>query len=92
MLEKDLVITNTSGLHARPASVFVNATTKFDSEIVIEYQGRRANAKSIMYVMALGVKKGEPFKLLIKGQDEKEAMAALTEVVESKLGAEELME
>lgn len=92
MLEKDLVITNTSGLHARPASVFVNASSKFESEILIEYQGKRANAKSIMYVMALGVKKGEPFKLFIKGRDEKEAMATLTEVVESKLALEELME
>lgn len=86
MLEKDLVITNKAGLHARPASLFVNAAGKFESEINIEYKGTKANAKSILYVMSLGITEGETFKLLIEGTDQQEAMDTLSGLVENKFG------
>ena len=56
-MEKKFIITDEAGLHARPATVLVNTASQYDSEIYLEYKGRKVNLKSIMGVMSLGVPK-----------------------------------
>ncbi|UOF92607.1 HPr family phosphocarrier protein [Fodinisporobacter ferrooxydans] len=77
MLEKSLTIQLAQGLHARPASEFVKAATSFQSEVHLSKQGKKVNAKSIMGLMSLAVKKGDQITLTVDGADESKAMAAL---------------
>ncbi|MFW6006590.1 MAG: HPr family phosphocarrier protein [Bacillota bacterium] len=86
MLQEKFVIKNEIGLHARPAAMFVDTTSKFDSEIKICYEDTEANAKSIISVLSLGLGKGDKFVIKIKGEDEKKAMSELESFIENKLG------
>ncbi len=70
-------ITDPVGLHARPASITVSAASKFDSEIKIEANGKSGNLKSIMNIMALGVKQGDEITITAEGSD---ADAAVVEI------------
>lgn len=81
MLYKELTITSPDGLKSRPAALFVQVASKFSSQILIESENRKVNAKSIMCVLSLGLKQGESFYLLVNGKDEQEAVAALEELV-----------
>ncbi len=73
-MEKEVKIIDPIGLHARPASIMVQTASKFSSEILIKYEGKEANLKSIMSVMALGVKTDKTITLVANGSDEKEAI------------------
>ncbi|MBW4081430.1 phosphocarrier protein HPr [Paenibacillus sp. S150] len=75
------VVTEESGLHARPASVLVQTASKFKAEIRIEYDGRSVNLKSIVGVMSLGVPQGHSFTIRSSGEDEEEAIAKLSSVI-----------
>ncbi|NLC95636.1 MAG: phosphocarrier protein HPr [Bacilli bacterium] len=77
MIEKVFVVTDEAGVHARPATKLVNTASKYASDIQLEYQGRRVNLKSIMGVMSLGIRQGAEIKIIIEGEDEEEAMAAV---------------
>ncbi len=81
MLERKFKIVAETGIHARPATLLVQAAGKFDSEIVLEYKGRSVNLKSIMGVMSLGVGKGAEITISATGSDEKDALNTLTETV-----------
>lgn len=81
MLYKELTITSPDGLKSRPTALFVQVASKFSSQILIESENRKVNAKSIMGVLSLGLKQGESFYLLVNGKDEQEAVAALEELV-----------
>ncbi|KGG80358.1 phosphocarrier protein HPr [Caloranaerobacter azorensis H53214] len=83
-MERTVKILNESGLHARPASVFVKTASQFKSDIKIEFNGNILNAKSIMNLMSLGLKKDDEIKLIIDGPDAEEAMEALVKLIESK--------
>ena len=85
-MEKKLTVINETGLHARPAGMFVKGASGFKSNIEIEANGRKVNAKSIMGVMSLGLSKGTEFNLIVNGEDEEQAIAALSEMVESGFG------
>jgi len=87
-MEKIVKILNQQGLHARPASIFVKTANKFKASVSIEHGNGVANAKSIINIMGLGLKKGEEIKIITEGTDEKEAMDALVGLVESKFGEE----
>ncbi len=78
-------IVHETGLHARPASVFVRLANTFKSEIFVSANGRRANAKSILEVLMLGA--GRDCDLLIeaRGEDEDEALEALVRMVTTEL-------
>ena len=65
------------GLHARPASVTVKTATEFKSEIQIHSKGKSGNLKSIMNVMALGVKQGDEVTITAEGKDAEEALVAI---------------
>ncbi|MBU3160353.1 HPr family phosphocarrier protein [Clostridium frigoris] len=87
-MEKTVKILNEQGLHARPASIFVKTASKFKSTVSIVHGTGVANAKSIINIMSLGLKKDEEIKIVTEGADEKEAMAALLSLVENKFGEE----
>ncbi|MFB5662919.1 phosphocarrier protein HPr [Alteribacillus sp. HJP-4] len=86
MEQKTFTITNDTGIHARPATQLVNKAGQFASDITLEYNGKSVNLKSIMGVMSLGVGKGSDVTIKVEGSDEKEAMAAVEEVVKEGLG------
>ena len=85
-MEIIIKILNEQGLHARPASMFVKAASKFNSTVSIAHSSGVANAKSIINIMSLGLKKDEEIKIIVEGSDEKEAMEALVSLVENKFG------
>ena len=77
-MELKVKITDPIGLHARPASQMVTIASKFDSDIKIKTEsGKEANLKSIMSVMALGVKSGETITITASGKDESQALQDL---------------
>jgi phosphotransferase system HPr (HPr) family protein len=80
-----LILNNPDGLHARPAAIFVQEASKFKSDIEIEFQGQKVNAKSIIGVMSLGAFHGEEISLIADGPDENKALEALQKLVESGL-------
>ncbi len=86
MLNRKITIKNPSGLHLRPAGVLSQTAMKFKSDIVIEYGEKRIVAKSVLNVMAAGIKSGTEVNLIVEGEDEEEAMKTLVEAIESGLG------
>jgi phosphocarrier protein len=79
----EYTIKNSIGLHARPAAIFVKKANEFISDIKILKDGKEANAKSIINVMSLGAVKGSEISLQAKGDDESEALEALTDLLDS---------
>jgi phosphocarrier protein HPr len=86
MQQEKITITNAVGLHARPASIFVQTSNKFSSDIIIEYDNKTANAKSILQVLSLGVQKGGKISLKITGDDEVLALNTLKGLVDKNFG------
>ena len=89
MLEREIEITNKLGLHARAAARLVKVAGGFTSSIEIEKQDQRVNAKSIMSVMMLAASRGNTVKLFVEGDDQTDAMSAVTELIENKFGEDE---
>ena len=87
-MEAIVQITNPTGLHARPAAQFVQQAAKFKSKVVIEGNGKSADAKSILGVMSLGVTKNTDLKISATGEAEAACVQALVELVESRFGEE----
>ncbi len=83
MVVKDITVQNQVGLHARPATFFIQKANEFKSSIWVEKEERRANAKSLLGVLSLGITGGTDIKILADGQDEAEAVEALTKLVVS---------
>ena len=83
MCVKDVVVENQVGLHARPATFFIQKANEFKSSIWVEKEERRANAKSLLGVLSLGIMGGTQIKIIAGGVDEEEAVAALTKLVET---------
>ena len=81
MLYKELTINNPEGLKSRPAALFVQVASRFESQILIERGNKKVNAKSIMGVLSLGIKQGDSIFVLANGRDEKDAVAAIEELV-----------
>ncbi|CAH1853457.1 phosphocarrier protein HPr [Convivina intestini] len=70
-----------AGIHARPATLLVQAASKFVSDVTLAYQGKEVNLKSIMGVMSLGVGHGADVTIKANGADEKEALEVITKVM-----------
>ena len=83
MCVKDVVIQNQVGLHARPATFFIQKANEFRSSIWVEKDERRVNAKSLLGVLSLGIVGGTSIKIIADGTDEKDAIDALISLVES---------
>ena len=86
MISKTLKVVNPSGLHLRPAGVLSQTAMKFKSDITIECGEKRIVAKSVLNVMAAGIKSGTEITLICDGVDENEAMETLSKAIESGLG------
>ena len=83
MITRDIVITNTSGLHARPATFFIQKANTYKSSIWIGKEDRKVSAKSLLGVLSLGIAKGMTVTLMAEGQDENAAIAGLVELIDS---------
>ena len=89
MISQDITIINKLGLHARAASKLVNCAGKFESDVFIDKQGNRVNAKSIMGVMMLAASKGTEIRLDVDGRDETSCMAAITTLITNRFDESE---
>lgn len=83
MVIKEVVINNKVGLHARPATFFIQKANEFRSSIWIEKDDRRVNAKSLLGVLSLGIVKGTAFNIIADGADENDAIGVLSELITS---------
>lgn len=83
MISKEVVISNQVGLHARPATFFIQKANEYKSSIWVEKDDRRVNAKSLLGVLSLGIVKGTAITIIADGTDEEEAVAALSELIAS---------
>ena len=81
-----LTVVNPSGLHLRPAGVLSQAAMKFKCDVIIECGDKKIVAKSVLNVMAAGIKSGTEINLICDGEDEEEALKTLSEAIESGLG------
>lgn len=83
MVRREVIITNNIGLHARPATFFIQKANSFKSSIWIEKDDRKVNAKSLLGVLSMGIAKGMTVTLVAEGQDENGAIDGLTELIET---------
>ena len=75
MVERKVTVVNPTGLHLRPAGLLCQTSMKFDSKVMIFYKEKEINAKSVLNVMAAGIKSGTEITLICDGEDEAAAMA-----------------
>lgn len=83
MLQKEVVITNSLGIHARPASMIVKTASKFRSTVTLVKDDMSADAKSIMSVMMLAAAQNSKIIIQVQGEDEQEAFTAISALFES---------
>ena len=83
MYSNEIAVNNQVGLYARPATFFIQKANEFKSSIWIEKENRRANAKSLLGVLSLGIVKGTTITITADGADEIDAVNALTALIES---------
>ena len=88
MFVKDVMVQNQVGLHARPATFFIQKANEFKSSIWVEKEERRVNAKSLLGILSLGIVGGTQIRIIADGADEQEAVTALTELVDSGFAEE----
>jgi len=81
IVEKDIVIKNKLGLHARPAAIFVQHANKFESEITVTKDDMEVNGKSIMGILSLGAETGAVIHLKAEGPDAEAALLELDEMI-----------
>ncbi len=85
-MERVVSIKNASGLHARPAGMFVKKASEFKSIVEVKAKNKVVNAKSIMGIMSLGLAQGDELAVTANGEDQEEAVNALVELIESGFG------
>lgn len=83
MFVKEVTVQNQIGLHARPATFFIQKANEYKSSIWIEKEERRVNAKSLLGVLSLGIVGGTTVKIISDGSDEQQAVDSLVKLVES---------
>ena len=85
MLSRDVTIVNEVGLHARPATFFIQKANTYKASIWIEKEDRRVNAKSLLGVLSMGIVKGTAITLIADGVDEGDALNGLEHLIVSEL-------
>jgi len=83
MVTKEVVVKNATGLHARPATLLVKKASSFKSDVSIEFNGRKANVKSLIGVLSLGVTKNSSVKVIASGDDESLAVEEIVKLIDS---------
>jgi len=81
MVKKIVTVNLKTGLHARPAALFVQEANKYSSDIFIEKEEKKVNAKSIMGIMSLAINSGSDITIIVDGKDEEQALEKLAELV-----------
>ena len=85
MIKKPVKIQLSEGLDARPIALLVQEASQYSSSVYIEVDQKQVNAKSIMAVMSLGLKKGNEVIITAEGEDEEDAIAEIQKVLEENL-------
>jgi phosphocarrier protein len=88
MLQKEFLIINKLGLHARASALFVKTSSRFTSEVKLAREGVEVNGKSIMGIMMLAAPKGTTVRLTVEGPDEAETMECLGDIITNGFGEE----
>ncbi|MBR4873528.1 MAG: HPr family phosphocarrier protein [Clostridia bacterium] len=83
MISREVTITNSIGLHARPATFFIQKANTYKSSIWVEKEDRRVSAKSLLGVLSLGIAQGMTVTLVADGQDEDEALQGLSDLIDT---------
>ncbi len=83
MLRRDVTVTNNIGLHARPATFFIQKANTYQSSVWVEKDDRRVNAKSLLGVLSMGIAKGMTITLIADGQDENSALDGLADLIQT---------
>ncbi len=83
MYSRDVTVNNLVGLHARPATFFIQKANTFESSVWVEKEERKVNAKSLLGVLSLGIVQGTSITVIANGPDEKEAVDGLIDLIES---------
>lgn len=83
MVTKEVSVNNPTGLHARPATMLVKKASSFKSDLSIEFNGKRANVKSLIGVLSLGIVKGSTIKVIAHGEDEEVASEEIVKLIKS---------
>ena len=83
MFVKDVVVQNQVGLHARPATFFIQKANEFKSSIWVEKEERRVNAKSLLGILSLGIEGGTTIRIIADGPDALAAVKGLVDLVDS---------
>ena len=83
MCVKEVMVQNQVGLHARPATFFIQKANEYKSSIWVEKEERRVNAKSLLGVLSLGIVGGTSIRIIADGPDEEEAVENLVDLVKS---------
>ena len=86
MVSKKLKVVNSEGFHMRPANAFATAMAKFQSDVTIDFNSSKINAKSLLNIIAACIKCGSEFVVECNGPDEEEALAKAVELIEGGLG------
>ncbi len=82
MITREVTINNQVGLHARPATFFIQKANEFKSVIWVEKDDRRVNAKSLLGVLSLGIVKGTTISIIADGADEAQAVDTLADLID----------
>ncbi len=83
MLEKEVVVKNSTGLHARPATVISKRASEFKSDVRLEFNGKVGNAKSLIGILSLGISKDASVKIIANGEDEVVALKEIATLIET---------
>ena len=83
MFSKEVLVSNQVGLHARPATFFIQKANEFESSVWVEKDERRVNAKSLLGVLSLGITRGVNISIIADGPDEEQAVMALVDLIAS---------
>jgi phosphocarrier protein HPr len=86
LVERTITVGNPTGLHARPAALFVSEAARFSSKVRVRAGAREVDAKSILSVLSLGVRQGTEITIRAEGPDEEQALASLVGLIEKGFG------
>ena len=89
MKTQSITIVNKLGMHARASAKFVTLASQFKSDVILGRNGQNANGKSIMGIMMLAAGKGAQVDLVVNGDDEERALAALVDLINNRFGEDE---
>ena len=83
MVNKEIILKNEEGLHARPATEIAKSASKYSCDIKLEVMGKQYNAKSVIHIMSAGIKNNTQIKIICDGVDEEQALDEIVKLFEN---------